>query len=157
MITRIEIDPNVRVRGNGTRAGFEDVSGPLAVNMDVEVYEPESELVGPARVTEIDTGKQLVFLSVDWANLEFRPGAGAPAADEEDSLAEVRSLPTLALAHLASVRVAEVHVLPVLAPARPTSAPVRLPRHAGSGLLTFDGNLHEAAGQKHEELVVTAL
>ncbi|MFJ3618004.1 hypothetical protein ACIPSH_07585 [Streptomyces iakyrus] len=137
MITRIEIDPNVRVRGNGTRAGFEDVSGPLAVNMKVEVYEPESELVGPARVTEIDTEKQLVYLSVDWARLECRSGAGAPV-EERDVLAEV-------------------HALPPLTPSRPMSTPVWLSPPARGGLLTPNGHLRGAAGQKQEELVVTAL
>jgi len=67
--TRIAIDPNVRVRGNGTYAGFEDVSGPLTAGAKVEVYEPESGLVGNGQVTEIDAAKELVYLSVDWSSL----------------------------------------------------------------------------------------
>ena len=75
-MTRVEIDLNVRVRGNGTYAGFEDVQGPLAVGMDVEVYESESGLTGPGRVTEIDAAKELVFLSVEWGALRETPTLG---------------------------------------------------------------------------------
>lgn len=73
--TRVAIDPNVRVRGNGTYAGFEDVDGPMAVGEDVQVYEPESGLVGKGRVTEIDRERELIYLSVDWSSLtdEARP------------------------------------------------------------------------------------
>lgn len=67
--TRVAIDPNIRVRGNGTYAGFEDVTGPIAVGEEVEVYEPEGGLVGTGRVTEIDGSRELVYLSVDWASL----------------------------------------------------------------------------------------
>jgi hypothetical protein len=74
--TRIEIDPNVRVRGQLTFAGFEDVYGPLRLGQTVEVYEPESNLVGEGRVVEIDIARQLVILGVDWASL--RPEAGGP-------------------------------------------------------------------------------
>jgi hypothetical protein len=72
LITRIEIDLNVRARGNGTYAGFENVSGPLMVGEEVEVYESESGLAGSGHVTEIDTERELVFLSVDWASLTDR-------------------------------------------------------------------------------------
>ncbi|MEU5968898.1 hypothetical protein [Streptomyces globisporus] len=138
MITRIEIDPNVRVRGNGTRAGFEDVSGPLAVNMMVEVFEPESELVGPARVTEIDTSKQLVFLSVEWASLEVRPGTEHGTSEEEAELAKI-------------------FAFPAVMPQRAAQTPVWLRRAPHSGFLEVDAHLHEIAGQNREELVVTAL
>lgn len=67
--TRIAIDPNVRVRGNGTYAGFEDVDGPIAIEESVEVYEPESGLTGKGKVTEIDAERKLVYLSVDWSSL----------------------------------------------------------------------------------------
>jgi hypothetical protein len=67
--TRVAIDPNIRVRGNATYVGFEDVSGPIAVNDAVEVYEPESGVAGEGRITEIDGEKELVYLSVDWASL----------------------------------------------------------------------------------------
>src|SRR5437773_1721960 len=68
-VTCVQIDLNVRVRGNGTFAGLEDVEGPLAVDDAVEVFEPESEVVARGTVTEIDAAKSLVYLSVDWATL----------------------------------------------------------------------------------------
>ena len=67
--TRVRIDLNVRVRGNGTYAGFEDVYGPIAVNDLVHVFEPESGFEGEGRVTEIDVAAQLVYLTVDWGAL----------------------------------------------------------------------------------------
>jgi hypothetical protein len=67
--TRVTIDPNIRVRGNGTYAGFEDVTGPIAVGEAVEVYEPESGLTGEGSVTEIDADRQLIYLSVNWPSL----------------------------------------------------------------------------------------
>ncbi len=69
MTARVAIDLNVRVRGNQTYAGFEDVDGGLAPGDDVEVYEPESGLVGQGRVTDVDNKRQLVYLAVDWAAL----------------------------------------------------------------------------------------
>lgn len=78
--TRVVIDPNVRVRGNGTYAGFEDVTGPIALDEAVEVYEPESGLAGKGRVTDIDGQRELVYLSVDWSSLtEETPEQQAPA------------------------------------------------------------------------------
>ena len=68
--TRVEIDLNVRVRGNGTFVGFEDLSGPVAVGEIVEVYESESGVAGEGRVTEIDGDRELVYLSVDWPSLK---------------------------------------------------------------------------------------
>jgi hypothetical protein len=67
--TRVAIDPNIRVRGNATYVGFEDVSGPIAVDEVVDVYEPESGVSGEGRITEINSDKELVYLSVDWASL----------------------------------------------------------------------------------------
>jgi len=66
MTARIAIDLNVRVRGNQTYAGLEDVQGDIAAGSTVEVYEPESGLAGPAEVVEVDLEKQLVYLAVDW-------------------------------------------------------------------------------------------
>jgi hypothetical protein len=67
--TRVEIDLNVRVRGNDTFVGFEDLSGPVAVGELVEVYESESGVAGEGRITEIDGDRELVYLSVDWTSL----------------------------------------------------------------------------------------
>ena len=81
MITRIEIDPNIRVRGNGTFAGFEEVDGPLGVGLPVEVYEPEADIIGTGRITEIDVEKRLVYLSVDWASLRDPADHPLPTID----------------------------------------------------------------------------
>lgn len=71
--TRVQIDLNVRVRGNGTFAGLDDASGPVAVGDVVEVYESESGLAGEGTVTEIDGDRELIFLSLDWAALKVAP------------------------------------------------------------------------------------
>lgn len=71
--TRIAIDPNIRVRGNATFAGFEDVQGsPVHLGAIVEVFEPESGIVGIGEVVEIDEDRKLIFLAVDWASLKPR-------------------------------------------------------------------------------------
>jgi hypothetical protein len=67
--TRVEIDLNVRVRGNDTFVAFDDVSGPIAVGEGVEVFESESGVSGDGRITEIDGDRELVYLSVDWSSL----------------------------------------------------------------------------------------
>ncbi len=67
---RIAIDVNVRVRGNLTYSGFEDIDGePAVAGASVEVYEPESGLAGTGRVVELDVERELVYLEVDWASL----------------------------------------------------------------------------------------
>ncbi|MEZ0089950.1 hypothetical protein [Streptacidiphilus sp. EB129] len=67
MRARIEIDPNVRVRGNQTYSTLDDVTGPITVGDHVEVYESESGLTGPAQVTAIEG--DFVYLAVPWAEL----------------------------------------------------------------------------------------
>ena len=104
MRTKVVIDPNVRVRGQLTFAGLEDVKGPLRVGQAVDVFEPESGLVGEGRVVEIDPAHGLVYLSVDWASI--RPmaedasavgqGSGSTAywiqlVDEEELIASLRA------------------------------------------------------------------
>ncbi len=81
-MTTIEIDPNVRVRGNCTYAGFEDIVGEhqFAVGDDVEVVEPEADLAGQGRILEIDVVKELVYLAVDWSSLRPRSQSIAPVA-----------------------------------------------------------------------------
>lgn len=73
MSVSIAIDPNLRVEGNATIAGFEDVLGGtvgnLANGMTVEVFEPESGLVGVGRVMEIDQTRRLIHLGVEWTTL----------------------------------------------------------------------------------------
>lgn len=70
-MTTVTIDPNVRVRGNLTFAGLEDVVGDLVEGGTVRVVEPEAGLVGTGVVTEIDNETRLVYLRVDWASLQF--------------------------------------------------------------------------------------
>jgi hypothetical protein len=78
MTARIANDPNVRVRGNQTYAGLEDVEGTVALGSCVEVYEPESGLAGPAEVVEVDHDRGLVYLAVDWRKLHEQPANGDP-------------------------------------------------------------------------------
>lgn len=68
-MTRVEIDLNVRMRGDWTFSGLEDANGPVEVGDVVEVYETESGLAGLGRVEEVDMVSRLVYLSVDWSAL----------------------------------------------------------------------------------------
>lgn len=78
-MTRIAIDLNVRVRGNLTYSGFEDIDGDLPLpGMDVEVYEPESGMVGVGRVADLDEEHRLVYLQVDWAGLRLPTATTVP-------------------------------------------------------------------------------
>ncbi len=72
-MTRIAIDLNVRVRGNLTYSGFEDIDGEIPLDGIVEVHEPESGVVGTGRVVEQDVDKRLVYLEVNWADLRPAP------------------------------------------------------------------------------------
>lgn len=67
--TRVEIDPNVRCRGNQTCTGLEDCHGPIAIGNEVTVYESEAGIEGWGRITDIDYDKRLVWLRVNWAGL----------------------------------------------------------------------------------------
>lgn len=70
---QVRIDLNVRVRGNWTVVGQEDVDRPVRVGDVgdfVEVFEPESGVSGPGRIEAIDWRKRLVYLSVDWKALQ---------------------------------------------------------------------------------------
>ncbi|HUC21313.1 MAG TPA: hypothetical protein VMA73_01270 [Streptosporangiaceae bacterium] len=82
MVARIAIDPNVRVRGNQTFAGLEDVQGgDVVAGGRVEVYEPESGLTGPGEVIEVDRERGLVYLEVDWGALHEAASAPTSALD----------------------------------------------------------------------------
>lgn len=70
MTKEIFIDPNVRVAGNETFSGFEDVVGDLpGEGATVRVREPESNVIGQGLVTRVDRESRLVYLSVEWAGL----------------------------------------------------------------------------------------
>lgn len=67
--TRVRIDLNVRLSGGRTRVGLEDADGPLTVGQPVEVYEAETGLHGPGRVTGVDEAKRLAYIAVPWGEL----------------------------------------------------------------------------------------
>jgi hypothetical protein len=69
-LTEILIDPNVRVAGNLTFSGFEDVRGDMpAVGDLVTAREPEANLVAVGAVDRVDEHDQLIYLVVDWKTL----------------------------------------------------------------------------------------
>jgi hypothetical protein len=83
-VTVIAIDLNVRVRGEQTYAGFEDVEGPLPrVGDTVRVRESESRVQGTAVVTEVDQARQIVYLAVDWSALTSPEAARSSAVNGE--------------------------------------------------------------------------
>jgi len=99
-VIRVEIDLNVRVRGNWTFVGLEDADGQVTVGDLVQVFEPESELEGPGRIEEVDFERRLIFLSVDWASLE-PPGSSPLRVDEVAAygiIASLSSRPAMAVA-----------------------------------------------------------
>lgn len=77
MSLEIVIDPNVRVEGDRTYAGFEDVVGgfisDLAPELHVTVVEEETDVIGKAVISSVDRDRQLVYLAVDWSSLHPRP------------------------------------------------------------------------------------
>lgn len=99
-LARIVIDPNVRVRGHGTYAGFEDIQvgrnfglsrmeragGMLVPGQRVLAVETEDQIVTDAIVTEVDHERRLVYLLVDWRwfrddpELTAAPGGGPAQA-----------------------------------------------------------------------------
>lgn len=83
MTVRIAIDPNIRLPGNQTFAGFEDVQRfPIHVGMEVEVYEEESGVHGHGSVASIDEERELVYLNVEWSSLAYpENGPAAPSGD----------------------------------------------------------------------------
>ncbi|MGV9710872.1 hypothetical protein ACWDTI_09430 [Gordonia sp. NPDC003424] len=70
MTTQVAIDPNVRVAGNETFSGFEDIRGPRPAEGDrVIVTVEETDVVGFATVTRVDDSDQLIYLAVNWSEL----------------------------------------------------------------------------------------
>lgn len=94
MTVRVSIDLNVRVRGNHTYTGLEDVSGGIArERMAVEVHEEESGLVGRGYITEIDEDRQLVYLAVEWDSLAPPSQAGVRATSSASSFKRLSQHP----------------------------------------------------------------
>lgn len=100
MAARVAIDPNVRVRGNQTYAGLEDVDGAVAVGSHVEVYEPETGLIGPAEVTDIDHEHRLVYLAVDWEQLRIQPVSNHPFEALAEAARRIQAAIEAILRHL---------------------------------------------------------
>lgn len=87
MTVRIAVDLNVRVRGNQTYAGFEDVRIPRAAADDpvdlavikpgtpVTAFEEETGITADAKVTAVDEEARLVYLEVDWSSFRDDPEA----------------------------------------------------------------------------------
>lgn len=70
MRPRVAIDLNIRVHGNETYAGYEDIEGgPVAEGVDVDVWEPESGIEGRGQITTLDPERRLAYLAVDWLAL----------------------------------------------------------------------------------------
>ena len=68
---RIAIDPNVRVRGDLTFSGFEEIEGEiddakLTAGVEVTVVEPETGAQGYGRISEVSWERRLVYLEVEW-------------------------------------------------------------------------------------------
>jgi hypothetical protein len=81
-LTRVQIDLNVRSRGNKARVGYEDATGPLQPGQAVEVYESETNLTGTGTVSETDDDLRLAWIDLDWSKL--RPASLQPATPARD-------------------------------------------------------------------------
>lgn len=69
-VTQILIDPNVRVEGNETFAGFEDVRGSLpSEGEQIIAIVEDTDVVGLAHVTRVSPEDRLIYLAVEWDRL----------------------------------------------------------------------------------------
>ena len=87
-MTRLRIDPNVRLDGGRTYVGFEDVltyEVPRAGDW-VEVIEPESGIVGYATVERVNVGARLIYLLIDWDKLSTEPSVAYTGAAQRKTL-----------------------------------------------------------------------
>jgi hypothetical protein len=66
---RIEIDLNARSRDGYAFSRLSRADGPVLVNDDVIVFEPDDRVAAPAKVVRVDREHGFVFLSVDWSQL----------------------------------------------------------------------------------------
>lgn len=69
-VKSLEIDPNVRVRGNQTFVGYEDCSDVPAEGEVVRVFQPDYRIETTATVSEVSRDSQLIYLRVDWNAFE---------------------------------------------------------------------------------------
>jgi hypothetical protein len=88
MITKIQINPNLRLSGDLTMVDLdEDVVGPLRSKFqDVEVFEPTSGLRGRGWLVDIDPVERTATIAVDWAQLVLPQGTQAATAGPRASL-----------------------------------------------------------------------
>ncbi len=75
-MTRVEIDPNIRVTApdgtvNATYSDVTDADGPVSPGDHVVAFEPESGLEWPALIVAVERG--FVFLRPEWS--EYRETA----------------------------------------------------------------------------------
>lgn len=75
MTVRIAIDLNQRDRQGRSLGRLADASGPVAAGDKVLVVEPSDGIIGEAVVTEVDEGRGLVRLDVDWHSFRDDPEA----------------------------------------------------------------------------------
>lgn len=74
-----KIDPNVRVSGNLTYVGFEDLQNQdlsitsLSPGVIVKVIELETRFGGIGEVVRIDYNTKLIHLNVRWQDLKYIP------------------------------------------------------------------------------------
>lgn len=91
-LVRIEIDPNVRVRGRQTFTGYEDVQAqygltrtrsgaPVVAGQKVIAFESESGIMTDATVVDVWAEKQIIYLAPDWQGWRDDPATVIHAAD----------------------------------------------------------------------------
>ena len=99
---RVEIDTNVRIEGDQTYSSFEHVHDPHTAPGDlmlwsvgevVDVYEPESYLVGSGRIASWDDQYRIIYLAVDWESLRLDKSLVASYEDSEVDPAQVEIAP----------------------------------------------------------------
>jgi len=69
-LKRVEIDLNVRVRGNMTYVFLYEVEGGLIPGELVTVFEAESDVEGDGEVAYVEDG--VAYLKVDWRSIKGR-------------------------------------------------------------------------------------
>jgi hypothetical protein len=79
---RIPVDLNARDRQGRPYGHLSKASGPVAVGDKVLAIEPFDGIIGDATVAEVDEGRDLAWLEVDWHSFRDDPEAtGDPACE----------------------------------------------------------------------------
>lgn len=79
MTVRIAVDPDLCEFEGRARASFSDADGPVAIGDQVLAVEWATEIHADATVTDIDEGRGLVYLAVDWHSFRDDPEAAEDA------------------------------------------------------------------------------